>query len=126
MVISTPDRLIKRGVGWRLGWDPTPKPFQALVGGEEWALELTAAEFADFCRLAMEIQTTMVHMAEVLMDEEKITCEAGSPLVWLEATGYPTAYTLHVILETGRRGEGFWPAAVVSELLGTLQVLKLY
>ena len=120
------DKIVKSGVGWRLGWDHNAREFKALVGGDNWALELTAAEFDDFCRLLNQLASTMSQMATELMDEEKIACEAESDLLWLEVEGYPDAYNLHLILNTGRRGEGTWTAAAVPELLQAIQVIKVF
>ena len=68
----------------------------------------------------------MNQMASELMDEEKIACEAESDLLWMEVEGYPSAYSLRFILNTGRRGEGSWEAAAVPSLLQATQVLKVF
>ena len=120
------ERLVKSGPGWRVGWDPNASEFKGLLGGEDWALELTEAELNDFCRLAEQLASTMQYMAGELMDEEKINCEAESDLLWLEVEGYPQAYSLHFILQTGRCGEGRWSASAVPELLQALKVLKVF
>jgi len=120
------ERLVKSGAGWRLGWDPNAVEFKGLVGGEDWAIELTEAELNDFCRLTQQLAETMRAIASELMDEEKISCEAESDLLWLEAEGYPNAYSLHLIVQTGRSCEGHWSASTVPELLQALQILKVF
>jgi hypothetical protein len=119
-------RQLKSGTGWRLGWDGDAIAFQGLVGGDEWAIELTAAELDDCCRLAAQLAETMRQMSEELMDEERISCEAESDLLWLEAEGYPHDYNLRLIVLTGRRCEGFWSASALSELLQAMQILKVF
>jgi hypothetical protein len=119
-------RFVKEGAGWRLGWDASAIEFKALVGGETWAIELSEAEFNDFCRLVGELTAAIRSTAEVLMDEETIACEVESDLLWLEAQGYPSSYTLHLILLTGRRGEGQWTAAAVPEMIQALQSLQVF
>jgi hypothetical protein len=42
---NLPPPALRKGSGWRLGWDPGRSPFVALVGGETWALELTLEEW---------------------------------------------------------------------------------
>ncbi len=37
------------------------------------------------------------------MDEERITCEAESELLWLEVEGYPDSYTLRLIVNSDRQ-----------------------
>lgn len=119
-------RQLKSGAGWRLGWDDEAIAFQGLVGGDGWAIELTAAELEDFCRLAAQLAATLQQMTLELMDEERVSCEAESELLWLEAEGYPHHYDLRLIVLTGRRGEGFWNALAVSELLHAAQILKVF
>ncbi|UBF26284.1 DUF1818 family protein [Kovacikia minuta CCNUW1] len=118
------NRIIKTGTGWRLGWDASAEQFKGLVGADEWALELTESEMNDFCRLVNQLAETIVQISNELMDEEAIACEVESDLLWLEAEGYPDAYHLHLILLTGRGGEGFWSASAVPELIQAIQLLQ--
>ena len=120
------EKLLKSGQGWRMGWNPHAPQYQGLVGTDDWAIELTEAELNDFCRLLVELAQTMNQMANELMDSEKITCEMESDLLWMQVEGYPHAYSLQLILNTGRRCEGKWPEAVVPELLQAVQVLKTF
>lgn len=120
------ERLIKSGQGWRLGWDPQASEYQGLVGADDWAIELTEDELDDFCRLLGQLAQTMSEMACELMDQEKITCEAESDLLWMEVEGYPDAYSLRFILNTGRCCEGGWPAKVVPDLVQAANSLKVF
>jgi hypothetical protein len=117
-------RILKSGSGWRVGWNPDAEKFKGLVGTEQWSLELTEAEFNDFCRLLEQLAKAMAEISQTLMDEEAIACEAESDLLWLEATGFPHAFDLHLILQTERRGEGYWTATVVPELLQAMRSLS--
>ena len=118
--------VIKSGNGWRLGWNPEAEEFKGLVAGDGWAIELTEAELEDFCRLLGQLAGTMSQMANELMDEEKIAIEAESDLLWLQVEGYPQAYSVQLILNSGRRCEGFWPAAAVPGLVQAAKVLKVF
>ena len=120
------ERLIKSGVGWRIGWNPQPAEYKGLVAGDAWAIELSEAELNDFCRLLAQLSETMNQMAAELMDEEKIACEAESDFLWMEVKGYPDAYSLRFILNTGRRCEGSWPESAVPGLVQAAQVLKVF
>lgn len=120
------ERLIKSGAGWRIGWKPNATEYKGLVGGDNWAMELTEAELDDFCRLLGQLAASMSQMASELMEEEKIACEAESDLLWMEVEGYPNAYSLRFILNSGRRGEGGWPAEAVPHLWQAAQVLKVF
>lgn len=119
-------QLLREGPGWRLGWNPDAPIYQGLVGGQGWAFELSHDELADFCRLLGELATTMATMAEELMDEERISCEAESDRLWLEVEGLPTHYDLYLIVQAPRASEGFWPAAVVPDLVAAAQTLRIF
>jgi len=120
------ERVVKSGVGWRIGWNPDTSEFKGLVGGEDWAIELTEAELTEFCRLVEQLAQSIAQSADELMDEEKISCEAESDLLWMEVEGYPHAYSLRFILNTGRRAEGNWSVAAVPGLVQAIQVLKVF
>ncbi|MBE7382406.1 MAG: DUF1818 family protein [Leptolyngbya sp. SIO1E4] len=108
---------LKEGQGWRLGWNPDATDFKGLVGGDRWAVEMTAAEFADFCRLSLQLANTLQALSAELMDEERLVCEQETDRIWVEVEGYPHQYSLRFILLTGRNAEGGWPAAVTPELV---------
>ena len=120
------ERLLKSGNGWRLGWNPAADKYKGLVGGNNWAIELTEAEINDFCRLLGQLAETMSQIAEELMDEERIACEAESELLWLEVEGYPHNYSLRLILNQDRRCEGNWSEIAVKELVQATQILKVF
>ncbi|BFM39408.1 DUF1818 family protein [Synechocystis sp. LKSZ1] len=114
-------RLIQEGEGWRLGFDPRASLYVGLVAGSDWAMELTGPEFTDLLRLVRQLEDTMQSMAAELMEEERLSCEADSDLLWLEAEGFPHCYRLRLILNQGRRCEGAWPETVVPEVIEALQ-----
>jgi len=118
------DRILKKGEGWRIGWNPYAEIYKGLVGNDEWAIELTEAEFRDFCRLLQQLATTMEQMKQALMDEERIACEAESDQVWLEVEGYPHSFSLRLILQTGRCAEGNWSATAVEELIAMAETFS--
>jgi hypothetical protein len=120
------ERVLKSGIGWRIGWNPSAPEFKGLVGTDDWAIELTEAELNDFCRLLAQLADTMRQSATELMDEEKITCEAESDLLWMEVEGYPHAYSLRFILTTGRCAEGKWNHFAVANLLQASTILKVF
>lgn len=109
-----------------MGWDASVLPFPALVGADDWAVELTQTEFLDFCRFAQQLSDTVVHMQGELMDEETIVCEVTSEHLWMEVRGYPHQYQLSFILLTGRRAEGNWSAAATQEVLRAIQMLQVF
>ncbi len=122
----TGEKILKSGTGWRLGWRPAVFDYPGLVGSDDWAVELTAAELADFCRLAQQLSQTMADLTNELMAEEKIDCEVESDLLWLQAAGYAHSYSLRLLLNSGRQAEGNWAAAAVPELIAATVTLGLF
>jgi Domain of unknown function (DUF1818) len=61
-----------------------------------------------------------------LMDEESIACEAESDLVWMQVEGFPSKYSLRLILNTGRSCEGNWSADAVPELIVAATSLQFF
>ncbi|MHC5757443.1 DUF1818 family protein [Nostoc sp.] len=120
------ERVVKSGFGWRIGWSPDASEFKGLVGTDDWAIELTEAELNDFCRLLAQLADSMKQLATELMEEEKIACEAESDLLWMEVEGYPHAYSLRFILNTGRGVEGKWDTSAVPNLLQATGMLKVF
>ena len=109
-------RLLKKGQGWRMGWHPEAEKYQALIGNESWAIELTAREFKELYRLLIEISETMKQIATELMESERIAIAAESEMMWIEAEGFPHNYSLRLILNQERRCEVNWDEGVSSEL----------
>jgi hypothetical protein len=120
------ERIVKSGWGWRIGWNPQAVEFTGLLGNDDWAMELTQAELTDFCRLLTELANSMEAIASELMESEKITCEAETNLLWMEVAGYPHAYSLRLILNSGRRSEAYWCESVVPELLQAVRSLQVF
>jgi hypothetical protein len=118
-------KVLKSGAGWRIGWNPEGK-YPGLLGSDDWALELTAVELADFCRLLGQLVDNMRSIQSELMDEESIVCEAESELVWMQVSGFPRKYSLRLILNTGRSCEGNWTAEAVPGLVGAVDSLSIF
>ncbi len=119
-------RQLRSGVGWRVGWEPEALTFQALVGADDWAVELTQTEFDDFCRFALQLSEAIEQMRSELMEEEAIACEASSDHLWMEVRGYCDAYQLSFVVLTGRRAEGCWSIEATKEILRVVQMVQVF
>ena len=119
------EQFIKSGDGWRVGWNPHQSKYQGLVGANDWAIEVTQAELDDFCRLLNQLVATMRQMATELMEEEKISCEAETDLLWLEVEGYSHSYSLRLIIHRDRRCEGNWSEGIAPNLVEAINSLGL-
>jgi Domain of unknown function (DUF1818) len=120
------ERLTKEGIGWRLGWNSYDSDYYGLLAGSNWAVELTKAEFYTFQKLAMEVSATMQAIACELMDNERIACEAEADHLWLEAEGFPEAYSIRFILKSGRRCEGEWDVEASQQILQAIFQLVVF
>ncbi len=120
------EKVLKTGSGWRVGWNPQAGEYKALLGGEDWAIELTETELTQFCALLTQLTNSLASIAGELMEEEKVSCEAENEQLWMELDGYPHAYSLQFILHHGRRCEGKWPSEVVPELVSAILTLRVY
>lgn len=118
-------KQIHQGTGWRLGWDEAEQVFQGLLGTDEWAVELTQAEMQDFSTLLQQLANQMSEMQPHLMPEETLACEAETERVWLEVAGNPQAYSLRMMLISGRRVEGEWSVSATQALLTAIQLLPM-
>jgi len=115
--------MLKKGNGWRIGWREDAEIYKGLIGADDWAIELTEAEIKDFCRLLEQLADNLEKMQDYLMDEEKISCEVESELIWLSAEGYADNYSLRVIVLQNRSCEGNWASLAVPELINATKSL---
>jgi hypothetical protein len=118
--------LITKGKGWRIGWRKSAPVYQGLIGGEDWAIELTNQEMQDFLRLLLQIDQAITDISEHLMEEETIACEVESDLIWLGAQGYFDRYSLRIILLQGRGCEGTWDENAIQELIQASHSLEIF
>jgi Domain of unknown function (DUF1818) len=108
-----------------VGWNPDLN-YPGLVGSDDWAVELTAAELNDFCRLLGRLVANMRSIQTELMDEESIACEVESELLWMQMSGVGGKYSLRLILNTGRSCEGNWIAEAVPALVAAVDSLEFF
>lgn len=128
---------ICEGPGWRLVVDPARAPFIALIGGDGWASELTAAELGALRLAAGRLTAQHRAMADVLMAEEAVAMEVELPIgepeggdagsLWLGLEGDRRDWTLQLVLTPapGLRGiEGGWSAAASEAFSAALERLR--
>jgi len=131
-----------QGVGWRFGWNGE----QGLIGGDDWALELTAEEWQDWCCTCRNLWDTWQAMQAHLMPEEDLTLERQTDLLTMNlfvpaalalvepvcraklgngtcSPGSPPQVRLYVQLCTGRVAEGQWQGESAQTLLARMAAL---
>jgi Domain of unknown function (DUF1818) len=111
------NKQLLSGKGWRIGWFPRADPFSGLVGGDNWAIELTQPELEEFCSLCLQLVDSAQQAQSELSEQESLTCSAETENICLEMSGYPGDFKLSLQLQTGRRAEGIWDNDSLSELV---------
>ncbi|MCP9833487.1 MULTISPECIES: DUF1818 family protein [unclassified Cyanobium] len=128
---------IGEGQGWRLVVDPSRTPYTALIGGEGWASELTAAELLALQQAARRLTHQHGALADTLMADEAIDIELEVPIgdpraggggsLWLGLRGDRQGWSLQLVLapEPGSRGiEGGWSAIASEAFAAALERLR--
>ncbi len=110
-------KQLLRGTGWRIGCFPQVHPFSGLVGGDNWAIELTQTELEEFCNLCVQLLQSVQQTEAELSDRESLTCTAETENICLEVSGYPGNFRLSLQLHTGRRAEGMWDNDALNQLV---------
>lgn len=115
---------VQEGEGWRLLVDPARCPFSVLIGGTDWAAELTPAEAALMARGVACLRKQHGALVDQLLAEEAISLEWESGELWLALEGDRTSWRLRFVLTPGAglRGlEGAWTPAASAALAAALQ-----
>ncbi len=103
----------QEGPGWRLSRDISRNPFPVLIGGENWAFELTEYEWTILAPLIGELLDEHQRLESQLMPEESISLEIERNPWWACIEGDRNSWSLKVVLEGALDGsrsvEGFWP-----------------
>ncbi|MBM5788370.1 MAG: DUF1818 family protein [Cyanobacteria bacterium M_DeepCast_200m_mx_001] len=116
----------KEGEGWRLAWDGDRQPFSVLVGGDGWAVELTAAEAEGLRQAVADLVAQHGALVDQLMAEEAIALELERGPWWLELEGDRSRWSLRMLYGPGpgQRGlEGHWGPAAAPAFSQALQQL---
>ncbi len=117
----------QEGPGWRLAHDASRHGFPFLIGGDFWAVELTAIEVEGLHALLVELDHQHTQISDQLMEEESITLELEQQEWWGCLDGTRERWGLQVVLqgnEMQRRGlEGAWPAPAAQAFLAALKTV---
>ena len=119
------------GPGWRLAWreDGEPsggQPFAVLIGGQGWAVELTAAEARALANLTLDLIAEHQALVDQLLAEEAICLELERGPWWLALEGDRLQWRLKGVLspEAGQRAlEVSWSVEASGALCQALQRL---
>lgn len=111
---------VQEGEGWRWLEDSTRHPFAVLIGGLDWAVELTAEEAMGLKRGLIELVHEHRGLIDQLMPEEAISLELERGPLWMALEGDRQVWQLRFVLtpaSPSRAVEGSWrPEASVAML----------
>ena len=119
------------GQGWRLAWRDGHQPlgappFPVLIGGQGWAVELTAAEAKALAAAVVDLTGEHQALVDQLMAEEAISLELERGPWWLALEGDRLQWSLKGVLspEAGQRAlEVSWSVEASPDLCQALQRL---
>ena len=96
---------------WRFERDTTRGKFSVLIGGFQWATELTEKEWIDFTELLNDLEYNYLLTIEELLPGEHIQLELERGVYWAELEGDSTKWSVSFIIssEEQRAVEGYWP-----------------
>ncbi len=117
----------KEGPGWRLARDEQRNPFPVLLGGENWACELTDQEWSLLVPLVFELIGEYQKVQKQLCPEEDISMELERLPWWACIDGNRDAWNLRLVLEGDReylRGlEMFWPMPSAEAITSAMRTM---
>jgi hypothetical protein len=121
--------LVQAGEGWRLAVDPSRRPFPVLIGGVDWAAELSAGEARALARGVATLVGQQQQLGGTLMAEEAIELELELELepgnLWLALAGDRRQWSLRFVLTPAgeQRGlEGGWSVDASAAFAAALEL----
>ncbi len=114
-----------QGNGWRLKKDTSKKKYSFLIGGDDWAVELTDLEWNGLYQVVCKLVNQYEQMTDHLMKEEEIFIEVEISPWWACINGNREFWSLRCILngeEAGCRSmELFWPIPSAQILVSSMK-----
>ena len=126
---------VSQGEGWRLVVDLARHPYIALIGGSDWAVELTRDELDILWRATGRLRLQHAALSDQLMAEEsleldlELQLEAAEPggSFWMALEGDHQHWRLRFVLSPGagaRAVEGGWSVAASAPFAAALEGLE--
>ena len=117
----------KEGPGWRLAKDPLRKYFPVLIGGEDWAIELTEVEAKSLVELIQELTAQHQQLEDQLMPQEALCLEMERQQWWGCLDGDRESWSLRLILhgdgECDRGAEMHWPIPAAQQVTYAMRMM---
>jgi len=115
------------GPGWRLAWDSSKDNYSFLIGGENWAFELTQDEWNSLVPIIGDLIDQHKGLKNQLMPEETISIEAERYPWWACIDGNKHNWSLKLILlgkDSERRSmEAYWPIPSAQAITSEMRIM---
>tara|TARA_Y100001968_G_scaffold323060_1_gene360136 strand:- start:465 stop:857 length:393 start_codon:yes stop_codon:yes gene_type:complete len=115
------------GVGWRVARDHSRGEFCFLIGGQDWAIELTENEWRSLYLLVNELIGQFTSLKEQLMDEEQFEIELEKNSWWGRIYGENNLWSLKLIYSGdgfySRGLEIFWPVSAAHSVTAAMRTM---
>jgi hypothetical protein len=129
---------ISEGDGWRLQLDARRRPYTALIGGLDWAIELDPRELSCLRRGVQTLLAQRRQLQSLLMPEEDLDLEldlrlpatdgnsSGHGSLFVALCGTAERWSLRFVLtpaDGSRAAEGAWTPAASAAMAAALEGL---
>lgn len=118
---------VQEGEGWRWLEDSARHPFVVLIGGQDWAVELTAEEARGLQQGLIQLVQEHRGLIDQLMPEEAISLELERGPLWMALEGDRELWRLRFVLtppSASRAVEGAWQPEASVALVAALVVAQ--
>ncbi len=119
--------LKKEGLGWRIIRDSSRDNFSTLIGGQDWAIELTNSEWDILITVVIDLAEQYSDIKTQLMQDEDITLELVRNPWKAILKGDKFGWSLKLILtptdQLNRAAEVFWPQNVTESISEAMRIM---
>jgi len=117
----------KEGQGWRIIRDRSRENFSTLIGGGNWAIELTEIEWENLVSAVNELSNQYKDIRPQLMGDEDITLELER-CPWLailkgDKYGWELKLILNGSFSSNRGAEIYWPRKVTIQVANAMRTM---
>ncbi len=117
----------KEGEGWRIIRDLSRDNFSTLIGGKNWAIELTDLEWQKLVQIVFDLSDQYFEVKGQLMGDEDITLELDRGIWVAILKGDQYGWSLKLILsqneQQNRGAEIFWPRSVTKSVVDAMRIM---
>ena len=117
----------KEGPGWRIIRDSSRDSFSTVIGGENWAIELTETEWQALAAVFFDLCNQYCSIQSQLMSDEDIILELDRNPWSAFLKGDKFGWSIKLILsqsDSSKRGaEIYWPRSVTESVSSAMRTM---